>query len=303
MWNEAASQQAPQLRGPLFCLVFAHVYKEERDKHDNRGIAAVYLGYDEKNNTYLIREWATGQVYYTADLTFHPNTFPYRTNPNRIIGSLHRFDQLAPHMHTVDPNGRVPVTRGKSTRVASYQKSGGVDLTAVEDVDVPPDEPIVEMLEAMTTHESTVGSSADLIETNVNNSSGQSSYSPLDPDDAAVEAMVATVMMAHGFGPDPVNMTQARQRKDADEWIEAEENEKKSLKFHDVYEVVLRTVATSRGKRIFKDRPVLKTKVNPPDEFNEQETIEKRKYRLTIIRPSPGCCVRASTMLRSMLPP
>jgi hypothetical protein len=270
------------MRGPLFCLVFAHVYKEEREKHDDRGIAAVYLGYDPKNNTYLIREWATGQVYYTADLTFHPNTFPYRTNPNRTIGSLHRFDELAPHMHTVDPNGRVPTTRGKSTRVASYQKSGGVDLTAVEDVDVPPDDAIVEMHEAMTTDESATGSSAELIETNINHNSAQSSYTPLDPDDAAVEEMVATVMMAHGFGPDPVNMTQARQRKDADEWIEAEENEKKSLKFHDVYEVVLRTVATSRGKRIFKDKPVLKTKVNPPDEFNEEETIEKRKYRLTI---------------------
>ncbi len=31
------------MRGPLFCLVFAHVYEEERVKHAPRGIACVYL--------------------------------------------------------------------------------------------------------------------------------------------------------------------------------------------------------------------------------------------------------------------
>ena len=64
------------LRGPLFCLVYAHVYEEERPKHARRGIAGVYLGYDPVNNSYLVKEWESGQRYYTADLTFHPSTFP-----------------------------------------------------------------------------------------------------------------------------------------------------------------------------------------------------------------------------------
>jgi len=41
------------LRGPLFCLVFAHIYDAERnsDKDAPRGVASVYLGYDATNNT------------------------------------------------------------------------------------------------------------------------------------------------------------------------------------------------------------------------------------------------------------
>jgi hypothetical protein len=38
------------LKGPLFCLVFAHVYEEERAKHAARAIACVYLGYDDTTN-------------------------------------------------------------------------------------------------------------------------------------------------------------------------------------------------------------------------------------------------------------
>ena len=47
--------------GPLFCLVFVHIYKEERGKNDPRGAAAVYLGFDDINNTYLVKDWLTGQ--------------------------------------------------------------------------------------------------------------------------------------------------------------------------------------------------------------------------------------------------
>ena len=63
------------MRGPLFCLVFIHIYKEERAKHEPRGVAGVYLGYDDVNNTYLVKEWVTGKEYYTADLTFHYQNF------------------------------------------------------------------------------------------------------------------------------------------------------------------------------------------------------------------------------------
>ena len=86
------------LRGPLFCLVFAHVYEEERPKHARRGIACVYLGYDPINNAFLVREWESGQRYYTADVTFHPMTFPYRSNPDRLLSDLRQYDNFAPHI-------------------------------------------------------------------------------------------------------------------------------------------------------------------------------------------------------------
>ena len=76
------------LRAPLFCLCYAHVYEEERPKGARRGIASVYLGYDPVNNAYLVREWASKQLYYTADVTFHPMTFPYRGKPDRSLSDL-----------------------------------------------------------------------------------------------------------------------------------------------------------------------------------------------------------------------
>jgi hypothetical protein len=77
------------LKGPLFCLVYAHIYEEERSqggqdkKSAHRAVPAVYLGYDDSNNAYKVKEWTSGDVYFTADVTFHPNTFPYRADPSR----------------------------------------------------------------------------------------------------------------------------------------------------------------------------------------------------------------------------
>jgi hypothetical protein len=85
------------LLAPIFCLCFAHVYEAERHKHGNRGIPCVYLGYDEINNAFKVKEWATGKRYYTADVTFHPRRFPYRANPQRMNQFLHQYDDLAPH--------------------------------------------------------------------------------------------------------------------------------------------------------------------------------------------------------------
>ena len=132
------------LRGPLFCLVFAHVYSEERGKHEARGVAAVYLGYDPINNSYLVKEWATGQRYYTADLKFHLKTFPYRANPQRSIGSLTRYDDMAPFL-TSDAGTRVAAIaapRGKSTRV---RMPTDASFGSIPDVDSPP-EPTVHMV-------------------------------------------------------------------------------------------------------------------------------------------------------------
>ena len=70
------------LRGPLFCLVYAHVYEEERHKHAPRGVACVYLGYDDVNNTYKVKEWTSGQ---RTTLPTSPSIQTrFRTVPTRI---------------------------------------------------------------------------------------------------------------------------------------------------------------------------------------------------------------------------
>jgi hypothetical protein len=223
------------LRGPLFCLVFAHIYEEERnsDKDAPRGVACVYLGYDAVNNTFLVKEWVTGQRYYTADLTFHPRTYPYRANPQRTIGLLNQYDDLSPHL--TGPSGArdaAPTApRGKSTRMRTftYEKSGGVDLRDIPDQDNAPD---------------------------------------------------AAVHFVHTFGPDPDNLSEARAMYDGLDWIAAELEERNSFKHHDVYEVVLRS--STGGKRVYKPKPVCTRKIDPPDEFNPNGSLNKHKVRMTI---------------------
>ena len=195
-------------------------------------MACVYLGYDPMNNTYLVKEWVTGQRYYTADLTFHPETFPYRANPTRAIGLMNQYDDLAPHL-TSPSSSRVAAPtapRGKSTRMRTntYEKSGGVDLRDIPDCDVGPDD---------------------------------------------------GMFFVHTFGPDPVSIAETRNMYDAEDWIRAELEEKNSFKHHDVYEVVERSSIGS--KRVFKSKPVLQRKINPPDEFNPNGTLDKHKVRMT----------------------
>jgi hypothetical protein len=103
----------------------------------------VYLGYDEKNNTYIAKEWVSGRQYYTADLTMHPSVFPYRANPTRTPGWLQQYDVFAPHViegtaGNLLSSGAAP--RRSSARQHEYQYSSGQDVRALPDMDVPPGE-------------------------------------------------------------------------------------------------------------------------------------------------------------------
>ena len=230
------------LRGPLFCLVYAHVYEEERYKHAPRGIASVYLGYDDVNNTYKVKEWVSGKRYYTADLTFHPNTFPYRANPNRTPDWLCQYDDMAPHVLEGDRHDAASDPRPHGAAAAAPRRSGrqqvlsGQALCNVPDVDVPPDA--------------------------VN--------CTLDFDN----------YMIHSFGPDPNTWEEALDSKYANEWIQAELLERAAFTHHEVLKIVPRSAANN--KRIFKSRPVMKIKINPPCEEHPHGSIDKFKVRMTI---------------------
>ena len=256
------------LRGPLFCLCFAFVYEAERIKHAPRGVPCVYLGYDPRNNTYLVMEWKSGREYYTADLQFHKTVFPFRANPDRTLPSLNVWDDIAPHTtELIGPEEKVE--QAESLRLADHTNaklrkerdpqlstscqrvSSNQALRNIPDVDVPPDSPVVV-------------------------TQLQSYHAGVDP------ASVAKFFVVQGYGPDPESMEEARQMKDADDWIMAELDEKHSWEVHDVVEIVLRTVATSRGKRVFKAKPVFKKKFHPPDAEHPEGSLDKYKMRLTI---------------------
>jgi hypothetical protein len=243
------------LRGPLFCLVFAHVYEDERVKHAPRGIACVYLGYDDVNNAYKVMEWISGQMYYTADVTFHPSTFPFRANPNRTPDWLHHFETMAPHLTAssvhqqrydlADRGPTVPAT------MRQVREPSGRALQNIPDVDVAPD--------AMVHYDHTF-------------------------NDAMYEKMQAEYntdnFLVHTFGEDPKNWTEAMATKYAAQWLAARCAEMASFKRHNVCTVVPREYAA--GKKVFKARVVLKIKINPPTEEHPQGSIEKFKYRCTV---------------------
>ena len=88
--------------------------------------------------------------------------------------------------------------------------------------------------------------------------------------------------MVQGYGPDPDSMEEALRMEDAYQWILADLREKLSWDELDVVEVVPRSMAVSRGKRIFRDRRVFKKKFRPPDATHPEGSLEKHKIRLTI---------------------
>ena len=125
--EKAAGRKLPinkrLLRGPMFCLVYAHVYEEERNKHEGRGVASVYLGYDDVNNAYKVKEWATAKIYFTADVTFHPRTFPYRADPNRSARFVDMFTRDAPNITVAIPQeGQIPMLRRSARQMGTITR-------------------------------------------------------------------------------------------------------------------------------------------------------------------------------------
>ena len=218
------------MRGPFGCLVFAHVYSEERLKHGDRGVPCTFLGYDQDNNTFLVREIISGRRYYTADVTFHPSILPNRLPPS------HDFTHLAPAVTQPSEIIEPSIPSGNDVPSLVSGREGRIRQPSAQALRNIPD----------------------------------SDQAPQDPDNICL----------HNFGPDPDTMSQARQMYDADDWIKAELSEKNSLKHHGVYTVVPRS--NTNGKRVFKARPVYKRKINPPDEFNPEGSLDKHKVRMTI---------------------
>ena len=267
------------MAGPLFCLVFVHIYKEERGKNDPRGAAAVYLGFDDINNTYLVKDWMTGQIFYTADVTFHPNVFPYRANPQRTAQWIQRYDHLAPRVATdafdeyqpplpdgvrgqeVRPPG--PSEHQSVQRPSRRRMPSGQALRNIPDRDIAPQD--VHLTETFT----------------VNNTTFRRNF-PLHvftmEDITYRDDFDLFYITAHA--PDPKTWKQAMESEFAAEWTAARLSEQNSFKEHGVLTIVPREHA--QGHRILRPKAVFKTKRNPPTLESPGGSVEKWKYRLTI---------------------
>jgi hypothetical protein len=245
-------------RGVLFCLFYVHVYDEQRVKHDPRGIPSVYLGFDDRNNQFIAMEWLSGKIRYVGDGTFHCGVFPFRANPARIPDWMNEHDRITPNSTPSDPNPdphSLPTGPRRSLRQHGYQYTGGKPVSDVPDVDVSP-EPARSLLLR-----------ADEIEENVR-------------FHANISVDYSQSYFVHTWGKDPANWKEAMEGPFANEWIQAMLAERESFRQHNVYKLVRRSEAA--GRKIFKPRPVLKIKINPPTPDEPNGSLEKFKYRLTV---------------------
>jgi hypothetical protein len=129
------------LKAPLFCLCYAAIYKADRGTHDPHGIPCVYLGYDDRNSQYKVKEWASGRIYYTADCVFHQTIFPYRANAQYAEKWINEMDAVTPRIPVSadDPAPHSMLTGPRrSMRMHQFLHSGGRRIADIPDVDVGP---------------------------------------------------------------------------------------------------------------------------------------------------------------------
>jgi hypothetical protein len=239
-------------KGVLFCLFYVHIYDEQRIKHGDRSVPCVYLGFDDRNNQFIGMEWLTGKIHYVGDGTFHNMVFPFRANPHKVPDWMNAHDRLTPSTAVSVPNPAnhsLPTGPRRSYRQHSYQFSGGGAIADIPDVGIPPDDI------SQNHHLHDIDSGTPL------------NFSP-------------ELYFVHSWGKDPANWVEAMAGPYANEWIVAMLAERESFRQHEVYILVPRSEAA--GSKIFKSRPVLKIKLNPPTADEPNGSLDKFKYRLTI---------------------
>ena len=89
---------------PFGCLAFAHVYRNEPPRAGNkdaaRAVVCMYLGFDDVSYQYIIKEWSSGKIFYSADVDFQPNRFPCRADPRHMNEFIFQFEDLRPYVGT-----------------------------------------------------------------------------------------------------------------------------------------------------------------------------------------------------------
>lgn len=253
------------MKGPLFCLAYAHVYADEgRLKHAERGIPCVYLGFDETNNNFILKEWSTGRIFSQADITCYPHIFPYRSNPIRIAGSGQQFTDIAPIL-TVEPPAAVdPLDVHLDDHSSAPVSSSTTRPTRIRE----PSRRMVEIISDKSDRGEPL------------NKPQQRAADQLTLSRLANTSQAYDLFAFHVFGPDPTTWEECITSKYADEWIAADLLEQQVFKHYDVLEFVPRS--TAAGRRVYQSKPVYKIKVHPPTPEEPTGSIDKFKVRMTI---------------------
>lgn len=121
--------------------MYAAVFKEQRVKHGEQGVPCVYLGYDDTNDQFKVKEWVSGRIYYTGTGKFHPTIFPYRASPQYAQRWMNEIDAVSPAIPVSEANlAPNPMLTGprRSSRMHDFHYSGNQRVRDIPDVDVPP---------------------------------------------------------------------------------------------------------------------------------------------------------------------
>ena len=183
-------------------------------------------------------------------------------NNTFIVQSLHDLNRvyetadITSHPHTYPLRASLPTTL---TRLHNYDHLAPHDVTTIPPAIPEPQERTVRIREP--SRQALENIAAETLNTSL-------TLASLD------------TYVLHNFAPDPTTWPEAEASDHAHEWIAAKLLEQETFNQRNVYELVPRN--TAAGKRIFKAKPVYKTKYNLPTPDEPTGSVEKRKYRLTI---------------------
>jgi hypothetical protein len=220
------------LAGPFGCLGVANVYKEERKKHDDKGIACVKLMWDDINNVTFVEAWDSKKIFATTDVTLYPRIFPYWEDDGTAMARP-KFDQYD-SWHGLRVEGEnVEVRRS----VRGWQPTGQA-LRNMPDVAAAPEQ-----------------------------QEGQAGEAPAQGD-ANLNCLYSIV----AYGPDPKTQEELLNSPFQAEWMEADLMEMASHHEHKTWRLITREQALQEGLRIFKCKIVRKTKLHPDGTLDKRKS-------------------------------
>jgi hypothetical protein len=229
-------------------------------------------------------------VYFTGDLVFHPTTFPYRANPDRLSRLADQFEDQAPRvvydllpvaLPRPDPQVVIPRVGGTKIRVrfpspAMQQRAAAAAQRTSALADNRATQARLDGALSRAEHAALLVIMQTVLDTAISTVDLGDTCSPSPPH----ALLIAHHTLTAGV-PIPQSWDAALQSDYADEWIAARLLEQQSFHARDVYELVPR--AQARGKIIFKSKEVLNIKMNPTTPDAPFGTIDKLRYRLTIM--------------------
>lgn len=234
------------MRGSFGSLCFAFVYSAERKKHEDRGLPCVLLWWDDANNVYWVEAWVGKRIFATADVIFHPRTFPYWSEKNASLGRP-QFDEHAPSRSVIVEEESVPSMDVRRSGRA-WQPTGRA-LRNIPDVAMAPDQ------------EEQAGEVAGQ----------QAGEAP-----AEAEGVLNHLYSVIAHGEEPRNNAELQNSPFMAEWVAADQKELKSHQEHKSWTLISRQEAAAMGARVYKCNILRKNKLHPDG------TLDKRKSRFVI---------------------